>query len=220
MLALAETVVVLAIEAELSRGRQGQPVSIAPDVTHAITAELAVALVHSRYALTGMHAAAGGGLCVYERIGCARYDNAGVDAHYRVTPELTAIAGVHALSFTGGDVALKLAARAERRVFERITLRTTPTLLIAEQWWLPIAVAVGVYGIAAGIETGVTAPLDEPGAWELPLGFTLEYATPRFGVGAAFVWPRLTSGREQPENRAPIDGLDHRTATLWFRVTW
>ena len=220
MIALAETIISLVLEGELSRGRQGQPVSAAPDITHAITGELAVAVVHSRYATTGMHAAAGGGLCIYERIGCERYDNVGVEAHYRVTGDIVAIAGLHALSFAGDDYGLKLAARGERRI-DRFTLRATPTLIIAEQWWLPLAAIANVGPLAGGIETGITAPLDEPSAWEIPIGFTLEVAAhDHVVVGASFVWPRIVGGRDQPENRAAIHGLEHRVASLWLTTTW
>ena len=45
MLALAEAIVSLTVEAELSRGRQGQPITVAPDIAHSITPELAIAVV-------------------------------------------------------------------------------------------------------------------------------------------------------------------------------
>ena len=220
MIVLAETIISLVFEGELSRGRQGQPVSAAIDITHALTDELAVALVHSRYATTGMHAAAGGGLCIYERIGCERYDNVGVEAHYRITPDLVAIGGLHALSFAGDDYGLKLAARGERRI-DRFTLRATPTLILAEQWWLPLAAIAHVGPLSGGIETGITAPLDEPSAWEIPIGFTLEVnAYGGVAIGASFVWPRIVGGRDQPANRAAIHGLEHRVAQLWVTSTW
>lgn len=220
MIELAETIVSLVVEGELTRGRQGQPVSFAPDIVQTITGEVTAALVHSRYATTGMHAAAGGGLCVYERTGCERYDSFGAEAHYRVDPAVVAIAGVHVLALHGGDVGIKIAARTERDI-DRITLRATPTLIIAEEWWLPFAASARVSWLAAGIETGLTAPFFEPSAWQLPFGFTLEVTAHRqVAFGAAFVWPRLTGGREQPPNRAPIYGFDHRVATLWLTTTW
>ena len=208
MLLLAETIISLTIEGELTRGRQGQPVSVAPDGVHALTDELAIALVHSAYAMTGLHASAGGGLCVYERIGCDRYDNIGIEAHYRF-----AIAGVH---YDDGDAGIRLGARLER-TFDRFTLRATPSLIVPHRAWLPLAAGVRVSRLTAGIETGITAPLDEPSAWELAVGFTLEVRAHRYlTIGVAWMWPRITGGREQPADRAPIHGLEHRVASLYF----
>lgn len=205
---IAEWIIALTVEAELTRGRQGQPISVAPDVYYAITDELTAAITHSHYATTGLHAAAGGGLCVYERVGCDRYDNPGAELHWRF-----AIAGIN-------DDGVKLAAKLEHHIDRslfRFTLRATPAVIIPDAAYLPLVAQVHVSRLTAGIETGITAPLDEPSAWELPLGFTLEVRAHRYlTIGAAWMWPRITGGREQPANRAPIHGLEHRVASLYF----
>jgi len=220
LLVLADTIVTLTGEAELSVGLFGQPVSIAPDIRYEVTPKLSLGLVHSRYGITNMRTSAGGGYCIRGNIVCdERYDTAGIEARYKLA-YVDVTGGLFLLDVDGIDYALKLAARVEHRV-SRLTFHATPTLLIPEQTWLPVGVAANPVGdLILDVTTGLTSRFDEIGDYEIPLVFSLEYAYRHFAPGASFAWPRLAGGREQPDNRASLYGTDYRIVQLWFRVTW
>jgi hypothetical protein len=219
--AAADTQVSLIYELELTPGRIGQPMSFAPDARHDLNDKLAIALVHSRYATTGMRAFAGASLC-RSRVACDDvYDNVGAEAHFLVYPQIVVIGGVHFLDIDEVDLGLKIGARLHHRL-GRITLHTTPAVMIPETLWIPFGADVRVAGgLVLGISTGLTAPLDALGDWHLPLAGTIDYAFHRmFAVGLSYAFSKLVGGAEQPVGRAPIYGSEHRVAQAWLRVTW
>lgn len=221
LLAVADTIVTVTAEGNLSNGALGQPVSIAPDIMHDVAPQLRLALVHSRYSTTNMRTSAGGGVCVYGNINCeGRYDNVGFEAHYTLSPELVVMAGVHWLDIDDDDFGVKLAARLQRTL-GRFTFYTTPTAIFPHRAYLPIGVdfrAVG--GLTLGAQTGVTAAFDALGDYEIPLGGSLSFTHRPITTGISFMWTKLYSGAEQPAHRTSIDGLDYRVVNIWFGVIW
>lgn len=221
LLLVAETIVTLTAEGDLSNGRLGQPVSLAPDIAHDVTPALRLALVHSRYGLTNMRTSAGGGTCLYGKLDCETYDNVGLEAHYTLSPDVVAMAGLHLLSIDDVDLGLKLGARLSHGIGSRLTLYTTPTVVIPDRAYLPVGAKLRVLGpLALGVETGVTFPLDAPGDFEVPLGGSLQVEHRHVFGGISFTWTKLYSHAEQPANRASIDGLDFRVVNIWVGARW
>ena len=221
LLALAETIVTLTAEGNLSSGELGQPVSIAPDIAHDVTLALRLALVHSRYATTNMRTSAGGGVCVYGNVNCEGiYDNVGLESHYTLSPQLVVMGGLHWLDIDDDDFGVKLAARFQR-AFGAVTLYTTPTAIIPERAWLPLGADVRVIGgLVVGLASGVTAPFDALGDFEIPVVGSLAYTHRPITAGISFAWTKLWSGIDQPASRAPVDGLDYRVVQIWVGATW
>jgi len=220
-IASADTHVGLTLETELSNGMFGQPISVAIDAEQDLNRRIALAVIHSRAGMTGIRSSAGASFCTGGPVGCERkYDAVGAELLYRLTPELRLVGGVYALDLDDLTFGLKLGAQAHRTM-GRFTLHTTPTIVIPDRWWATAGIDARLVGdLHADVSAGVTAPLDQPTAWELPLAGELRYAGPTFTTGISFSWPRLTGGRDQPMGRAPIYGMDYRVVQVFFGVAW
>jgi hypothetical protein len=81
-----------ALELDLSKRREFEPASVAPDVWYGATDRLTIGIVHSARALGVLDA--GGGLCFRGSAhGCPRaYDNVAIDARYRLRAGWLAVA--------------------------------------------------------------------------------------------------------------------------------
>jgi hypothetical protein len=221
--AAADTHVGLTLEGELSQGKFGQPISAAVDAEHDLTPRIAIAIAHSRYAMTGIRSSAGGSFCTGGPVGCeggSRYDAVGADFLYRISPEVRLVSGIYALDLDDMKLGLKLAAQV-RHPIGRFTFHTTPTVIVPDRWYATGGIdARLVSRLHADVSGGITAPLDQPSAWELPVAGELRWQGQIFNAGISFSWPRLTGGQDQPMGRAPLYGMDYRVVQIFFGITW
>ncbi|MEZ4401161.1 MAG: hypothetical protein R3B06_14140 [Kofleriaceae bacterium] len=234
--------VMVNLEVEMSADRVAKPLALSPDVAYGVTPDLTVALVHSKFGLTGFRAAAGGGLCVTGTDGgCARvYNNVGGEAWYNVARGQLAAAvggGVHATSFEAGFVDAKLGARL-RWTAGKVALSASPSVELAltkrddgagnrlnkDRLWLPVlAMYKATPALQVGAGTGLKAPLTGfADAYQIPLGVTATYAfDPATSVGAAWVFGAVVGGATNPPAPAPgVKGLDVRGLQVWGSRTF
>jgi hypothetical protein len=239
--AKARLTVALTLELNLSAGKVGKPVSLAPDLSYGVTDDLTVALVHSLVGRTGFRAKAGGGLCLTGTDGgCVQvYNNVGAEGWYQLGRGATPFAvgaGLHATNLDAGFYGVKLGARARHR-FGAITLQTAPSVIVAvterenaagdplnkDTLWLPVQATYKLQPkVTVGLGSGLKGPLQGFGdGWEVPLGAMVQYAvTPRLGVGASWVFGALVGGADNPPDPAPAaTGLDPRGVQLWVQHT-
>lgn len=228
-------------ELEASANKVGKPFSLAPDLSYGVTSDLTVAVLHSKYALTGFRAAAGGALCLAgSENGCAAvYNNVGGEAWYTLArgPATAAIvAGVHAVDLDRGFYDVKLGAKA-RYTAGALAIITQPSVLIAaskrtddagarlnkDLLYVPIVATYKVAPpIALGLGTGIKGPLSGFGdAWQIPLGFLVQYTvSPALGCGASWVFGQLLGGATNPPDPAPaVKGPDLRGVQVWASYT-
>lgn len=225
------------LEIEMSAERAGKPISISPDLAYGVTDDLTVALVHSRFGVTGFRAAVGGGLCVTgEDNGCAHlYNNVGGEAWYNLArgPLAAAVgAGVHVTNLDASIVHAKLGGKV-RYTAGKVGVLFAPTILVAaterdtggiDSLWLPV---LGTYKatpqVTVGLGTGLKGPLDGFGdAYQIPLGFMGTYALdPATQLGASWVFGALLGGATNPPDPAPgVKGLDPRGLQIWGSRTF
>lgn len=230
------------LELNMSADKVGKPISIAPDVSYGVTPDLTVAVVHSRYALTGFRASAGGGVCVTGTDnGCANvYDNVGLEGWYSVARGPTAAAvggGVHAMSLDAGFYDLKVGAKV-RHVMGKVGVHVMPTVLIAmtkreeggvrlsrDSLWIPVlATYKATPEVTVGVGTGLKAlDLSAFGdSWEVSLGAVCTYALdPATTVGASWIFGKVLAGVDNPPDPSPaVKGLDFRGAQVWGAKTF
>lgn len=224
------------LELNMSAEAVGKPISISPDVAYGVTSDLTVALVHSRYGLTGFRANAGGGLCLTgDDGGCpAVYNNVGAEGWYSVArgPLAAAVgAGVHATNLDAGYYHAKVGARV-RHTSGKLGVHFSPSLLVAlserdvskDSIWLPVmATYKTTPELTLGLGSGLKAPLDGFGdAWQVPLGASAVYAIdPATSLGASWVFGALLGGATNPPDPAPgVKGLDPRGVQVWGARTF
>lgn len=127
--------VTLTVEANASKGKFGDPVSIAPDISYGASDKLTVSLVHSRFATTGFRAVAGGGLCVTGTEGQCPYlyNNLGAEALWALRRGPTSVAvggGAFAMDLHNGYYDAKVTARV-RQTAGAFAVQLAPSVLIA-----------------------------------------------------------------------------------------
>jgi hypothetical protein len=233
--------VALTLELEASAGKLAMPIALAPDLGYGVTRDLTLALVHSKYALTGFRAAAGGSLCLASTdSGCPTiYNNVGAEAWYTLARgelAFAAVGGVHAVDLDRSLVVVKAGARA-RHAIGKLAVTTQPSVLIAvnqrtdamgarlnkDLIYVPVLVTYRVAPpLVLGLATGLKGPISGFGdAWQVPLGVTAQYAiTPKLGVGASWVFGQLIGGATNPPAPAPaVKGPDLRGVQAWATYT-
>jgi len=228
------------LEINMSADAVAKPLSLAPDVGYGLSDDLTLALVHSRYAITGLRANAGGGLCLSGSDGgcVAVYNNVGAEAAYDLGQEglgLAAVAGFHALNLDAGLHALKIGVRV-RYPAGKLAINAAPSLLIAvtkreddagnrlnkDTLWVPVqATYKATPEVTVGVGTGLKGPLSGFGdAWQVPLGFMVQYAFDKqLGVGASWVFGQLVGGAAPAPAPDPT-GTELRGPQLWATYTF
>lgn len=222
------------LEIEMSAGKAGKPLSIAPDLSYGVTDDLTVAVVHSRFAMTGFRAAAGGGLCVAGTDGgcVALYNNVGGEGWFQIArgPLATAIGGgLHVTNLDAGHVAVKVGAKL-RHAHGALALHAQPSVLLAvtertddagepinrDTLWLPVQATYRRGRVTVGLGSGLKGPLQGfADRWQVPLGFMAQAAIDRsLTVGASWVFGALVGGAPEPAT-----GPDARGAQAWIGYT-
>lgn len=219
----------LTMEASVSAGAAGSPISLAPDLAYGVTPDLTIALVHSSSALTGFRGSAGAGVCVTSSCN-SMYADVGLEAIGSL------VRGTLALAFEGGLLAtsvepwrsdLKLGVRS--RLGGRVYAMLSPNLWLAldhrrdelaphrDQLWVPLALGVKLTpAVATGAGTGVKGPLANLAhEWSVPLGVFAQVAvTPEITLGSSFVFGKIAAG-----DAIMGAGPDGRAVQVWIAVT-
>ena len=229
--------VAITVELDASADKVAKPLSIAPDIGYGVTGDLTLSLVHSKFALTGFRAVAGGGVCLSgSDAGCvAVYNNVGAEASYSLARGALAVAGVaglHAVDLDGSLLATKLGAKA-RYTAGKFALTTLPSVLVAithrtdamgarlnkDVLYVPVQATYRIARpLVLGIGTGIKGPISGFGdAWQIPVGVTSVYAfDAKLAVGASWFFGQLFGGATNPPEPAPaVTGLDLRGIQLW-----
>lgn len=229
----------LTFEVESSADRLAKPIAIAPDVAYGVTDQLTLAVVHSKFAVTGFRAVTGGGVCVGSDTACAHvYNNVGAEATYGLrtgSPAIAVVGGVHAMDLDAGFYDAKLGARL-RYTRGRAGVTALPSILIAmtertdemgarrnkDLYYIPLLATYKVVpALTVGLGSGVKGVLNDLGnTWELPLGVIATYAVNRqITVGASFVFGKLLGGADDPPSPAPpATGPDYRGTEVWVAI--
>jgi hypothetical protein len=220
----------LTLEADVSRGKAVDVVSVPPDLSFGVTDTLTLVLAHSTIARTGLRGSVGAGPCVTEACSGA-YDNVGIEALYSVVADgavlVAANPGIHAWSFANDHYVAKLGARLRTQV-AGLTITALPAVTLAitardgtppnrDRLWLPVVAFYPVApGLSLGIGTGFKAPLDDiAGAFEIPAGLLAQYAiSPALGLGASWVHGKSIGGDAVMDT-----GLATRALNVWLSVT-
>jgi len=226
--------VALTLELETTADKVGEPISIAPDFAYGVTDDLTLSLVHSRFAVTGFRAAAGGGICVTDE-GCPTvYRNVGLESAYNLARgelAFAAVAGIHALDLDQGFWGAKLGFRA-RALRGPFALLASPSVILAvterddamgaprnrDTYWLPVGVTYRVVApLTVGVSSGLKGSFSDLGdRWEVPLGASAQYAlSKRLVFGASFVFGKLAGGAPDP-----MTGTDFRGIQVWVVTTY
>lgn len=226
------------LEVNASADSVAKPVSIAPDVSYGVTPDVTLMVVHSRYALTGLRGAAGGGLCVTGTDnGCAHpYDNLGAEGLISLAKGPLSIAanvGFHVLSFDRGFYAGKVGARL-RYTSGRVGFTTLPVLFVAvthrpddsattplaadnpDRFFIPVVLGVtATPELWLGAGAGLKGPLQELGDnWQLAVGGLAQYKiSPELKVGTSLIFGQIVGGNEM------TSGADYRWWQLWVTYT-
>ena len=227
----------ITLELDASADKVAEPISIAPDVGYGVTDDLTLSLVHSKFALTGFRAVAGGGVCLSgSDAGCvALYNNVGVEASYsfaRGPLALAGVTGLHVVDLDGSLLAVKFGAKA-RYVMGKSALNALPSVLVAithrtdamgarlnkDVLYVPVQATYRIARpLVLGIGTGIKGPISGFGdAWQIPVGVTSVYAfDAKLAVGASWFFGQLFGGATNPPEPAPaVTGLDLRGIQLW-----
>ena len=231
----------ITLELDASADKVAEPISIAPDVGYGVTDDLTLSLVHSKFALTGFRAVAGGGVCLSgSDAGCvALYNNVGVEASYsfaRGPLALAGVTGLHVVDLDGSLLAVKFGAKA-RYVMGKSALNALPSVLVAithrtdamggrrnkDILYVPIQATYRIARpLVLGIGTGIKGPISGFGdAWQVPVGITSVYAfDAKLAVGASWFFGQLFGGATNPPDPAPaVTGPDLRGVQLWVNYT-
>ena len=233
--------VTLTLELDASADKVAEPTSIAPDVAYGATNDLTIALVHSKFALTGFRAVAGGGVCVTgSDTGCPTlYNNVGGEAWYALARDqvaVAAVAGVHALDLDRSLLAVKIGGKA-RYTRGQLAINALPSILVAinkradamgtrlnkDILYVPLQLTYrAVRPLVLGLGSGIKGPISGfANAWQVPLGITAQYAIDaKLGVGVSWVFGQLFGGATNPPDPAPaVVGPDLRGIQLWATYT-
>lgn len=215
-------------EANATKGKELDIVSVAPDVAIGITSDFTMAVIHSSSALTGFRGSAGAGICVTDTCP-ARYADVGLEALYNLARGDFAAAldvGIIASSLepVRKDAKLGFKLKVGRG---RLFAVTTPNVWLAlddgdpmkpheHQLFVPFSVGVKVSVLSLGIGTGLKGPLEHFGArWSVPLGGSLQVAfDKRVSVGTSLVFGKLVGGDDVMGT-----GSGARAIQLWLALT-
>ena len=219
-------------ELEMSQGKVGKPVSLAPDAWYGATDGLTIGVVDSKYAMTGFRGSAGGAFCVTgPNDGCSTlYNDVGLEAWQAIArgPEALVIgAGGYATNIQKGFYAAKLGIKA--RVAEgRLSLATQPSVFVAvtdrnlamspnlDQLYLPVALALKLstaasFTVGSGIKGQVR---DFTHHWAIPIGASLALTIGHVQLGAAWTFGSLDVADQTAQH-----GVDQRVLQAWLSYT-
>ncbi len=221
--------ITITTEANASRGKALDIVSVAPDLAVGITSDFTMAVIHSSSALTGFRGSAGAGICVTDPCS-ARYANVGLEALYNIAR------GDFAAAADVGIIASQLdPLRKDAKVGFKIKVGrgrlfavTTPNVWLAlddagdpmkpheHQLFVPFSVSVKVSVLSVGLGTGLKGPLDHFGMrWSVPLGASLQVALDkRISLGSSLVFGKLVGG-----DNVMGTGADARAVQVWIALT-
>lgn len=225
----------LNLEVQMSAGKAGEPVSLAPDLAYGVTDDLTVTVVHSLSAMTGLRAAAGGGLCLTGTDGgcVALYNNVGAEGWYRIARgalPAALVVGVHATNLDAGFHAAKLGLRL-RYPRGRFILQAWPSVLVAlthrtdaagdpldkDTLWLPVLATVKLDPrLTLGVGSALKGPLQGfADGWTVPLLFVAQTTINRqLTAGAAWGFGSMLGG-----DAVKVTGTDIRGLQLWLTFT-
>jgi len=233
--------VTLTLELDASEDKVAEPISIAPDLGYGVTDDLTLAVVHSKFALTGFRAVAGGGICLSgSDAGCATaYNNVGTEAAYslaRGQVAFAAVGGLHVVDLDNSLVAAKLGGRA-RYSRGKLALNSLPSVLIAlnkrtdamgnrlnkDILYVPVQLTYRITRpLLLGLGTGIKGPISGFGdAWQVPIGVAAVYAIdPSLAIGASWTFGQLLGGATNPPDPDPaVKGPELRGVQLWASYT-
>jgi len=233
--------VTLTLELDASEDKVAEPISIAPDLGYGVTDDLTLAVVHSKFALTGFRAVAGGGICLSgSGAGCATaYNNVGTEAAYslaRGQVAFAAVGGLHVVDLDNSLFVAKLGGRA-RFSTGKVALNSLPSVLIAldkrtdamgtrlnkDILYVPVQLTYRITRpLLLGLGTGIKGPISGFGdAWQVPIGVTAVYAIdPSLAIGASWTFGQLLGGATNPPDPAPaVKGPELRGIQLWASYT-
>ena len=222
----------LTAEIDMSKGKAGDPTSIAPDLSVGVTDELTLSALHSTFGRTGFRGGAGAGICVTDA--CPNtYDNAGVEATVGVLTgpfSIAANAGGHAVSFDLGHYAAKAGLRLRVKAGD-LSIVSLPSVAIAvtkrddlvknrDRIFVPLSMTYAFPGgFSLGLITGFKSPLDDVDkGYEIAAGAFASIAiTDSVAFSASWVHGKITGG----EAALPDDekGSDTRALQVWVTIT-
>ncbi len=216
------------VEMDATEGKLGDTVAIAPDVAYGLTGDLTVSVVHSRFAVTGFRAAAGGGFCVTDACP-STYRNVGIEALRNVRRgdlAVAAIGGLHALDLDAGFYGAKIGLRA-RYAAGAFSAQLSPAVIVAlgdrdgmpanhDTLWVPVQVAFKLSRVTLGLGSGVKGVADDLGnTWELPVGASVQVALMRdLTIGGSFVFGKIVGGAGDA-----MTGPEYRGVQVWLSHT-
>ncbi|MFT3695860.1 MAG: hypothetical protein QM831_22180 [Kofleriaceae bacterium] len=211
------------LEMNLSSAAAFKPTSLSPDLWYGVSDDLTVGLVHSGTGRTGFIGVVGDSLCLTGTSnGCRHvYNNVGIDARIRISRPWAVDAGLYVNSISDPfQLAGKLGISG-RWVWGKMSLEATPDIFIGftnrepnsmtgaatntETLFVPATLSyLAADRIGLAIQMGLVLPFtDTSDTWSVPLSFAAKYAaTPKFGLGLAFTFPRLIANNGTADARS------------------
>ncbi len=214
----------LTVQTGLSKGQDGEPLSIAPDVWYGASAGMQLGLVSSMQAMTGFWTGAltgysGSGACLSGTqdsaadAGCGGlFESAGIEAVGNARWPVLLVAGIHVIEDDPFRIRPKLGLRARHQV-GRFSIGSSPSALLGADRFVLVPVELG-YAVAdrwrVGLQSGyIRAYLEDGAEWSaIPVAAGVVFlATPTLVTGASFSFDRV-GGFEGP------GPFDQRSASL------
>ena len=222
-------------EIDVSHGKVGKPLALAPDAWFGASDDVTLGITESKYAATGFRGGAGNAFCISGATGgCAKlYNNVGVEAWgalLRGPLAIVAGGGPYATNLASGFYSVKVGFKARLRSGP-VSLTTMPSAFVAatdrgtmnpDVLYVPAAVAVKIARATIGIGSGVKGPVSGfASKWQVPLGVSAAIAAGPIGIGASFTYGSLFGGQPNPAAPAPpVIGSDLRVVQAWVSYSW
>lgn len=217
----------LLVDINLSDGKVGKPISIAPDLYYSVTDKLQLGLTHT--GPMGWQARPGVGLCVTGTDnGCANvYDNLGADVMYGVLfgeAYLSLHGSLFFNSFDRSSTSVALGVTGRAHFGDKVALLFDPKIAIEvddrdvsdDVVYVPLELAFQVapktqIKLLAGILGGITHFSD---TYEVPVGIGIvQNLTKHFDLGARFSFDNLLGN--QPAN---VGAADTRSVAVLLNI--
>lgn len=230
--------VIATTEMSLSKDKELEPVSLAPDVSYGLTPTLMVSFISSGYGTTGFRGSAGSGLCLTTPShGCAHlFNSLGGETVFGLSKGAAAIGlvgGVYSLNVDASFIDVKVGAKS-RFTWRNAALLFNPSYYVGlnrrdamvpntDQVYLPVGLSYKLdpqFAIAVGSGVKSASVKGFTDKYQIPLGFSaVATINPELSIGAAFTWGRLWGAKALRDMTPPGVGEDFRFLQVWAVIT-
>lgn len=230
--------VIATTEMSLSKDKEFEPVSLAPDASYGLTSNLMVSFISSGYGTTGFRGSAGSGLCLTTAThGCAHlFNNLGGETVFGVSKGTAAIGlvgGLYSLNVDASFIDFKVGLKS-RFTFGNGAILFNPSYYVGlnrrdamvanrDQVYLPVGVSWKLdpqFAIAVGSGIKSASVKSFADNYQIPIGVgAVATINAQLSIGAAFTWGRLFGAKALREMTPPGVGEDFRFLQVWAVIT-